>query len=325
MKLDRRTLLTSGFAGIGLAVSSPSASLESPLPSSTKPDDTAEFIDLWPQGAPGQLNAALTETLKWSGNPPSKRFVTGVVRPRLSVYRPKVPNGGAMLILPGGGYGFVSIDNEGHEIARYLAAAGITAFYLTYRLPAEGWANASDVPLMDAQRGLRLIRHHAGKYGVDPARIGVMGFSAGGHLCASLATRYNALVYPAADTVDTLSARPNLFAPIYPVISMKSGVTHGGSKANLIGATADAAKVSLYSTEDQVTLDTPPAFIAHSEDDKTVPVENALLLRAALKASGVTVETHLFPEGGHGYGLNSAKAPWGPLFLRFAKDRGLIV
>ncbi|ESQ79920.1 alpha/beta hydrolase [Asticcacaulis sp. YBE204] len=318
MTIDRRTLLSAGLITAAAAGSARAVTPQEvmPLP------DTTEYIDLWPKGPAGRLNPALSETSPASGEPPMRR-TSGIVNPRMAVYRPKNPNGGAMLIIPGGGYRIVSIDNEGHYIARYLAAAGITAFVLFYRMPAEGWANQADAPLADAQRAIRLIRAHARTYGVDPVRVGAMGFSAGGHLCCSLATRYAANVYPAGDAADALDARPALFAPIYPVVSMRPGITHTGSRDNLIGANADEAKLALYSTDEQVTAETPPAFIVHAEDDKTVPVENSLRLRAALRKAGVAVETHLYPDGGHGFGLRYPKAQWGDLFLAFAKNRGL--
>ncbi|MFT3995924.1 MAG: alpha/beta hydrolase [Asticcacaulis sp.] len=316
---NRRLLLTAGALGAGLIGTAGPARLAAAA-------DAADFavstLELWPGAPSGLLNKALAESSPATGTPPMRR-TSGVTRPRLDIYRPKTPNGAAMLIIPGGGYRIVSIDNEGHMIARFLAEAGITAFILTYRLPAEGWAKASDVPLMDAQRAMRLIRAHAADYAIDPARVGVMGFSAGGHLCTSLATRSEAKVYEAIDAADALSARAALFAAIYPVVSMRPGVTHQGSHDNLIGTTPDEATTALYSTDEQVTAQTPPAFILHAEDDKTVPVENALRLRAALKAAGVTVETHLYPKGGHGFGLRSPDVPWGPLFLRFARAQGL--
>ncbi|MDC7682419.1 alpha/beta hydrolase [Asticcacaulis sp. BYS171W] len=321
MTIDRRTLLSAGLTSGLIATSAGAVHATTPQEVMGLPD-TTEYIDLWPKGPAGRLNPALTETSPASGEPAMRR-TSGIVNPRMAVYRPKTPNGSAMLIIPGGGYRIVSIDNEGHYIARYLAAAGITAFVLFYRLPNEGWANQADVPLTDAQRAMRLIRARAKTYNLDPQKVGAMGFSAGGHLCCSLATRYAASVYTAVDEADALDARPVLFAPVYPVVSMRPGITHTGSRDNLIGATAEEAKLALYSTDEQVTTQTPPAFIVHAEDDKTVPVENSLRLRAALRKVGVTVETHLYPEGGHGFGLRNPKAQWGELFLNFARGRGL--
>ncbi|MDC7677317.1 alpha/beta hydrolase [Asticcacaulis machinosus] len=319
MPIDRRHILgASLLAALPLPVNS-----QSPPPShDSPPKDSTEVLPLWPNGPAGNLNPARQEVSTPSGN--TKRFVTGVSQPRLTIYRPPKPNGAAMLVIPGGGYRFVSIDNEGHEIARWLAAHGVTAFILTYRLPAEGWATPHLAPLADAQRAIRLIRHHHKSYSIDPDRTAVIGFSAGGHLCASLATLFDHPAYTPVDTADSLSARPALFVPIYPVISMTAGTAHSGSRTNLIGASPSDEAIEKFSLDKQVSPATPPAFIAHSEDDATVPVANALLLREALKAHNIKVETHLFAEGGHGYGLNSPKAKWGDLFLSFARARGLL-
>lgn len=320
MTIDRRTLLSAGLITAAAAGSVRADSYAEDI--GQFPNSDAGAVPLWRKGPTGQLNPNLTEISPATGEPPMRR-TSGISRPRLDVYRPEKPNGSAMLIIPGGGYRIVSIDNEGHMIAQFLAKAGITCFILTYRLPNEGWAHQADVPLMDAQRALRLIRSRSPAYSLDPNRIGVMGFSAGGHLCCSLATRYAASVYAPTDYIDEYDARPFLFAPIYPVVSMRPGITHTGSRDNLIGATPDEAKLALYSTDEQVTAQTPPAFIVHAEDDTTVPVENSLRLRAALRKAGVTVETHLYPEGGHGFGLRNPKVPWGELFLSFARNRGL--
>ncbi|MFT4089586.1 MAG: alpha/beta hydrolase [Asticcacaulis sp.] len=322
MSVDRRQLLSSGLLGAAsvLTITGVAQAQTSQTPPS--PMETTEYIDLWPNGPSGLINTSLKEITEVTGTPPFGR-TWGVTQPRIGVYRPANPNGSAMLVIPGGGYRIASVDKEGRDIARYLAAQGITAFVLIYRMPAEGWEKASDVPLMDAQRAIRLIRRKADDFGIDAEKVGVMGFSAGGHLCASLATRFAANVYAPVDEADALSARPFLSAPIYPVVTMIPGITHKGSHDNLIGADADEATTRLYSTEQHVTADTPPTFIVHSEDDATVPVENALLLRAALKKTGVAVETHLYPYGGHGYGMTNPDLNWGPLFLTFARRQKL--
>lgn len=321
MSLDRRHLLTSGLLGAASALTTASTASAQTLPAQPL-TETTEYIDLWPDGPQGLLKPDLKETTEVSGTPPFGR-TWGVTRSRIGVYRPANPNGAAMLVIPGGGYRIASVDKEGRDIAHFLNAHGITAFVLIYRMPAEGWQNAADVPLMDAQRALRLIRRKADDFGIATEKVGVMGFSAGGHLCASLATRFDAKVYTPIDDADTLSARPFLSAPIYPVVTMRPGITHNGSRENLIGTNADEATTRLYSTEQQVTAQTPPTFIVHSEDDATVPVENALLLRAALKQAGVPVETHLYPKGGHGYGLTNPDLHWGSQFLNFARVQGL--
>ena len=222
----------------------------------------------------------------------------------MAVFRPSTPNGGAVLIFPGGGYRWVVIDKEGYEMARWLAARGITAFVLFYRLPAE---SGPDAPLADAQRALRIIRHRAASYGVDPRRVCATGFSAGGHVCASLFTCFATAVYSPVDGADRLSARPDGVAPIYPVISMSAPTAHVGSRAELIGEHASKALERKYNPSLHVQSDAPPTFLLHAEDDASVPVANTLMLREALIAARVPVETHLYPEGGHGFGLRLSK------------------
>lgn len=233
-----------------------------------------------------------------------------------------------MLIMPGGGYSRVVLDKEGYELAPLLAEQGITAFVLFYRLPGEGWSGRMDAPLADAQRAMRLIRAQASKWQVDPKRVAAMGFSAGGHLCASLATRYAANVYAPIDAADSLEARPMLAAPIYPVVSMDPAIAHIGSRDKLLGPAPSPEDVALRSPEKQVTPATPPCFLCHAEDDATVPVENSIRLHAALKAAKVPVEMHLFEKGGHGFGLRGTKdmpvAVWPQLYLAWARSHGLM-
>ena len=245
----------------------------------------------------------------------------------MAVFRPDRPNGAALLLMPGGGYRHVVVDKEGYEMARWAAARGFTCFVLFYRLPGEGWAAGPDVALSDAQRAMRLIRHRARDYAVDPERVSAMGFSAGGHLCADLAARFAARTYEPVDEADTLSAKPHSAAPIYPVMSMDPAVTHAGSREKLLGPNPTAALEAAHSPDRNVPADAPPHFILHAEDDAAVPVENALLLRAALKATGIPVETHLFAQGGHGFGLrNTIGKPveaWPELWRAWARTVGL--
>ena len=347
MSIDRRTVFRGGlfgaaFASIAAFTQRAQARImpQTPPPEADIPADKRhdiagwpapkETMDLWPGAvAPGLLNANLTEIMVDDSKDSSvyHRSVHGISRPRLCVFPAANPNGAAMIIAPGGAYIRESFDIEGYEIAQWLNSHGITAFVLLYRLPGEGWASGPDTPLIDAQRAMRLVRAHAGSYGIDPARVGFMGFSAGGHVCGSIATRYAASVYQPVDGADTLSARPYLVAPIYAVQSMDTAMAHMGSRDNLLGKAPTPAQIALYSPDKNVTHDTPPCFLTHSESDHTVPVENTLSFRAALKAAGVTVETHLFPEGGHGFGLRNVVGQpthaWGDLFLAFAKARGL--
>lgn len=330
MTMDRRTLigaaLATGLAGRALAQTPPpvtGGALPAGLPQPT------ETIDLWPKGAPGMPASPFTETVNERSTDPqlTDRAVFGISRPCLAVFRPARSNGAAVMITPGGGYRWVVVDKEGYEMGRWLAARGYTVFVLFYRLPGEGWAAGPDVVLQDTQRAMRLIRHRAGEFGVDAERVAAMGFSAGGHACADLAARFDRPVYAPQDKADALSARPFLAAPIYPVIAMSAPAAHPGSREKLIGANADAAREAAYSPHLNVPANAPPHFILHAEDDDVVPVDNALLLRAALRARGVAVETHLFTHGGHGFGLRKAMGKpveaWPELFLAWARGQGL--
>ena len=291
--------------------------------------DPIETIDLWPAGAPGMPANPPVETIAERSKDPNRRdrAVTSIARPRMVVFRPAVPNGSAVMVTPGGGYVRVVIDKEGYEIGRWLAARGWTVFVLFYRLPGDGWKDAPDVALADAQRAMRLIRHRAAGYGIRPDRVAAMGFSAGGHVCADLATRFAAKVYAPVDAADALSARPDVAAPIYAVQSMTLPVAHPGSRESLLGKNASTDLERLHTPALNVTKATPPCFLVHAEDDNVVPIDNSLQLRAALKAANVPVETHLFTNGGHGFGLRNAigkpVAIWPELFVAWARTQGL--
>ena len=330
MTIDRRTAILGSLA-VALAARASAQTVPPATPDSlhmTSPEPR-ETIDLWPGGAPGAPAKLPVETVKERSKDPAynDRYVFGISRPRMAVFRPARPNGAAVLITPGGGYNWVVIDKEGYEMARLLAARGVTAFVLFYRLPQEGWASGPDTPLADAQRAMRLIRHRAARYGLDPKRLCAMGFSAGGHLCADLLTRFGARVYAPVDSADRLSARPDLAAPIYPVVSMTLPTAHAGSRRNLVGENASTERERAHSPHLNVPADAPPTFLLHAEDDASVPVENSLLLRAALLARKVPVETHLFADGGHGFGLRLARGKtvegWQELFFAWARKKGL--
>jgi acetyl esterase/lipase len=328
--IDRRTLLVSA-ASAGVAAS---AGAQTPPPGAAgshvaglpEPDET---IDLWPRGAPGLPDRPPVEMVEERSKDPAlaDRAVRGVTRPRLVVFRPRIPNGSGVLVMPGGGYRHIVIDKEGYEIGRWLAARGFTVFVLFYRLPGDGWQAGPDVALADAQRAMRLIRARARGYALLPDRIAAMGFSAGGHVCGDLSTRFAANVYAPVDAADRLSARPDVSAPIYAVQSMSLPLAHPGSRELLIGKDAPAVLEAAHSPAINVTRETPPTFLAHAEDDPAVPVENSLQYRAALKRAGVPVETHLFEAGGHGFGLRFAVGKpaeaWPDLFLAWARTKGL--
>ncbi|WP_068090077.1 alpha/beta hydrolase [Novosphingobium rosa] len=348
MKLDRRTLLVAGAAagampaqalalnapGAGLPAGGKGASFPPSSPASALPDVT-EVIDLWPGGVGPGLLRPLTEEIPDRMKPgePHDRYITGQSRPRMAVFRPKQPNGAAVLIAPGGGYVRVVVDKEGYELARWMAERGFTAFVLVYRLPggdAHGWdwASGADTPLCDAQRAMRLIRYHAPAFGIEPNRVAAMGFSAGGHVCSDLAARFDAKVYAPVDDADRHSARPICAAPCYPVMSMHLPVGHSESRKQLLGPNTSQAFEDAHTPSQNLPANPPPHFLLHAEDDKVVNPLNTLMLRDALKAKGARVETHLFEQGGHGFGLRGAVglpvAIWPQLWLNWAQTTGLL-
>lgn len=322
--ITRRAFLS--FARVGLIASTFAAGSRA-RGARFEPDRT---IALWPDGAPGNLDPLRQEVLvdRATAGQSFDRAIHGISKPRLAVFHPSRPNGAAILLTPGGGYQRVVMDREGFQVAEWLRNHGVTVFVLIYRLPAEGWTTPGDVALADAQRAMRVIRSQAKVYGIDDARIGAMGFSAGGHLCADLAARHAKATYAHVDQSDTLSARPCCASPIYPVVSMDAAIAHPGSRTRLLGSTPTAMQEHVHSPDRNVTGDTPPHFLVHAEDDRVVPVENSLRLRAALKAGGITVETHLFAGGGHGFGLRAdmaeAARQWPELWLNWAVSVGFL-
>ncbi|PXY42252.1 beta-galactosidase [Flavobacterium cheongpyeongense] len=245
--------------------------------------------------------------------------VRKVTLPTLTPYfaEPEKSNGTAVIICPGGAYGMLAINKEGYKIAEWLNHLGINAFVLKYRLPSdEIMKNKTVAPLQDAQEAIRMLRRNAAKWKLNPNKIGIMGFSAGGHLAATLSTHYNDKVYT---PIDTISAKPNFSVLIYPVISMQEGVTHQGSKDNLLGKNAPVEIVEKYSNEKQITASTPKTFLVHATDDKAVPVENSINYYLALKKEKVSAEMHLYEDGGHGFGLGvkGTNAAWPKTFEKW--------
>ncbi|WP_426484754.1 prolyl oligopeptidase family serine peptidase [Flavobacterium sp. 2] len=229
--------------------------------------------------------------------------VRKVTLPTLTVYLadPEKSNGTSVIICPGGGYGMLAINKEGYKVAEWFNSLGINAFVLKYRLPSDLiMKNKTVAPLQDAQQAVRLVRRNASKWKLNPNKIGIMGFSAGGHLASTLSTHYNDKVYT---PLDTTSAKPNFSILIYPVISMQEGITHQGSKDNLLGKSSNSELTEKYSNEKQVTNETPKTFLVHATDDKAVPVENSINYYLALKKEKVLAEMHLYENGGHGFGL----------------------
>lgn len=241
--------------------------------------------------------------------------------PSIQIHRPEKPNGASMVICPGGGYGRLVVGGEGNGIAEWLNKHGITGIVLQYRLPN----GRSRVPLLDAQRAIRLVRANAKGWGCDPGKIGIIGFSAGGHLASTAATHFDKGEGKTTDPVRREGSRPDFAILIYPVITMGE-LSHGGSRKNLLGAEPTPEMVKLFSNELQVGDETPPTYLAHAKDDKLVPCENSVLFHESMKAHKLETEYLELPSGGHG--LNGYKGPmwdaWQTGSLAWLAERGFI-
>jgi acetyl esterase/lipase len=251
------------------------------------------------------------------------RFAQHVTRPSLTLFRPKVAyNGITLLIVPGGGYVRVVIDKEGVEAADWFTERGFAAAVLRYRLPADGWANGAGAPVHDAMRAMRLLRAHPLEGSTSP-RIGIIGFSAGGHLSARLITEPN-LTYARRDNADDLAARPDFAVLMYPVIATTGPHAHAGSAQQLVSAGVQASGLDRFSPHLNVGSQTPPTMLVHAADDATVPVENSLFMYDALRKARVRSELHVFDSGGHGFGLRSVAgkdvAAWPTLVQNWATN-----
>ncbi len=282
-----------------------------------------KVIDLWNGKVPGSIpNSDYKQTVDSDNNWTKMRFITD---PSLDMY--PAPSGKAtgtaVIICPGGGYWGLAIDHEGAQVAKWLNGLGVTAFVLKYRLPDSAiMENKSIGPMQDGQRAIRMVRRHAKEWGIDPDKIGIMGFSAGGHLASTLSTHFNEKVY---EPEDSTSARPDFSLLIYPVISMGAGITHQGSRVNLLGDNPSPELVKHFSNELQVTSDTPPAFLVQSFDDDAVPVQNSIAYAMALHKLKIPCELHLYQSGGHGYGLGWSKnteSSWPEACSQWLKSRG---
>lgn len=264
---------------------------------------------LWPAGAPGAKGDSDDDKPTLSINLPAKDKATGA----------------AVVVCPGGGYGGLAIGYEGHDIAQWLSDNGIAGFVLKYRHRGNGYGHPA--PLDDAQRAIRTVRARAGEFGVDPKRIGILGFSAGGHLASSAGTHFNAGDANAKDPIDRVSCRPDFLILCYPVISFTAPFMHAGSKKNLLGENPDPKLVESFSNERQVTSDTPPAFLWHTSEDTGVPPENSVVFYLALQKAGVPAELHVYEKGRHGLGLAQKElgtASWPDRCLDWLRVRGLL-
>jgi acetyl esterase/lipase len=278
------------------------------LAQDAKPISPPKAQPLWPHGAPGAIGKTPADI------------------PTHTVYLPPADKstGAAVVICPGGGYGFVAMDHEGHQVARWLNSIGVAGIILNYR---HAPAYHHPVPLQDAQRALRAVRARAKDWGIDPHRVGILGFSAGGHLASTAGTHFDAGRPDADDPIEQQSCRPDFMVLIYPVISFSSPATHKGSRANLLGKNPDPKLVESLSNEKQVTDQTPPTFLVHTSEDTTVPPQNSIAFYLALHKHHVPAELHVFEKGAHGLGLGrsgTAFARWPELCAAWLKTRNII-
>ncbi len=260
-----------------------------------QPITAQNVMKLWPNGAPGNNECPQPEEM-FEG-----RRVRFVSDPTITIYLPEKEKntGAAIVICPGGGYWIEAMDHEGYDYAEYLQSKGITGIVLKYRLPY----GHHEIPLMDAQQAIRMVRYQAEEWGIDPQKIGISGFSAGGHLASTAATHFNDGDAASSDPVAKISCRPDFAVLLYPVITMNEQWSHIGSRENLLGKTHDLKLIDFYSNELQVTAKTPPTFLALADDDKGVLPKNSIEYYNALKKNDVPAEMHIFREGGHGFGM----------------------
>lgn len=266
------------------------------------------IIPLWPEGQiPNYINAGEKEEVVVEGI----TRIAKVQTPHIEVFMPSKQNatGEGILIFPGGGYHILAYDWEGTDIAKYFNARGIAAFVVKYRLPDDASSQIGHwSPFLDARRAIRLVRHHAADFNIMADKIGIMGFSAGGHLASTLSVHYDHKLESISDSVAMVSARPDFSILVYPVISFDPAFTHGGSKQALLGDNPEPSLVEFFSNEKQVSAETPPTILIHASDDQAVPVQNSLAYYEALVKQGVSAELHVYPRGGHGFSLATKDA-----------------
>lgn len=277
-----------------------------------------EAILLWPEGVPGAIRDGGPEVVE-------NERVSNVHVPTLTAYpAPSDRNTGtSVIICPGGAYQRLAIEKEGRAVAEWLNSLGVSGFVLKYRLKEYG----HPAPLRDVLRAVRLVRSNASRWRVDPSRIGVLGFSAGGHLASCAGTLFDAPEGRTGADLDRVSARPDFLVLVYPVITLKDPYAHAGSRESLLGVTPRPDLVERLSTDLQVTSKTPPTFLVHGGTDGSVPAENSLLFYAALRRAGVPAELHLYQEGPHGFALEPGHGPisgWSARCAEWMKARGLL-
>jgi acetyl esterase/lipase len=281
--------------------------------------EAQQIVDLYPTSIPNSNPHPMKEIVTVKNGHIS--WVRKVSKPTLTLYHPKkqIATGAAVIICPGGGYSGESYLREGTQIAESFVRKGITAFILKYRLPSDSIMIDKTIgPLQDAQQAIKTVRQHASEWNLDAAKIGIMGFSAGGHLASTAGTHFNKSYIP---NVENISLKPNFMMLVYPVISMKDEITHLGSRQNLLGKNPTTEQVSLFSNELHVSSNTPPTWLTHTGDDNVVTVENSIRFYQELIRNEVPAEMHLYPKGNHGFVLNLPSDEWmQPLFDWMSKS-----
>ncbi len=277
------------------------------------------IMKLWPNGAPGNNECPQPEE---TFNGKMVRFVS---EPTLTIYLPeKAKNTGvAVVICPGGGYFIEAMDHEGYQYAEYLQSHGIAGIVLKYRLPY----GHHEIPLIDVQHAMRTVRYNAASWGIDPGKIGISGFSAGGHLASTAATHFDKGKSASDNPVEKVSCRPDFAVLVYPVVTFNELWGHMGSRENLIGKNHDLKLIHYYSNELQVTSNTPATFLVLADDDETVDPKNSIEFYSALKEKGIPAELHIFREGGHGFGMTKKGKPhdqWPELLMDWLKAEKIV-
>jgi acetyl esterase/lipase len=282
-----------------------------------------EEIPLWPDKPPGRGGVAGPEKLGDKGA--GYGAISNIATPRMRVYRPTKPNGAALVVCGGGGYFRIQLWKESTPIARWLQQKGFTVFELIYRLPNDGWD--ATVPFMDAQRAMKIARTRAAEFGVDPKQIGIMGFSAGGHLAGFTALQPQRALYAGADKFEKVSARPDFSVLLFPIVSLRAPYGTTRTRREIIGETPNAEAENAWSLDTYASADAPPTIIFASADDKTAPPGHGIMLFEKLNGAGASVELHLFRDGGHGWGLGRPEqvlSQWPDMFVTWF-DSGKVV
>ena len=280
-------------------------------------------MKVWPDKIPGAIeNPNYIEVTDSSDNWVKTKKVSN---PTLAFYPAKddLNKGTAVIICPGGAYWLLAVGHEGADVAKWFNRIGVSAFVLKYRLPSDEIMKDKSIgPLQDVQEAIRIVRRNAKEWDIDPNKIGIMGFSAGGHLASTASTHFNDKVY---EVTDTISARPDFSLLIYPVITMKTEFTHKGSRSNLLGEKPTEEQITRFSNELQVNENTPPAFLVHSLDDGVVPVQNSINYALAMRKFKIPCELHIYESGGHGYGMgrtNNTESIWPESCLKWMEMHG---